>query len=288
MIHEKKIESMQKIDLVYKQSKYPQSSNPFLSRCFFISLFVGARSSGKTYSCVQLLKQYEKAGIKKDSVTIPQKIVLFSPTVSANPVFTSLKYLHEDDIHTKYSDAKLVKVIKQIQEMKEEIKQYKEDMKVYNRFLKKKKLTQDEVFQLEKWQFEPPQKPECGVEDFVVHLVLDDLLGSEAFKSIGKSALTELCLKNRHLGINILILCQNLKGVPKSIRINTSVFVIFKFANKRVIEDLYEEVESTMTQKQFEDLLDHATEGEHHHLTIDFTVDKLQRFKRDFDTVLIV
>ena len=74
----------------------------------------------------------------------------------------------------------------------------------------------------------PPRFP----NGCVVYLVLDDLVGTNLYKSTGKSAFTNL-LKNRHLGINILMLVQNLKAVPKSIRTNSSLFVIFKFALKK-------------------------------------------------------
>ena len=53
--------------------------------------------------------------------------------------------------------------------------------------------------------FEPPKKPRFP-NDVVNFLILDDLVGSSAFKTVGRSALTNLVLKNRHLGINILMM----------------------------------------------------------------------------------
>ena len=80
--------------------------------------------------------------------------------------------------------------------------------------------------------YSPPIPPRFP-NGCVVYLVLDDLVGTNLYKSTGKSAFTNLVLKNRHLGINILMLVQNLKAVPKSIRTNRSLFVIFKFASKK-------------------------------------------------------
>ncbi len=290
MVVENHVDSLDDIELVYKKNKYPVSRNAFLPKPFFVSLFIGARASGKTYSCVQLLKQYEKCGIIDPTTgkEIPQRVILFSPTVSANPVFNSLKYLSEDDIYTKYTDDKLKKVVKEIQRLHNEIKEYKEAMKVYNKLMKNKhKISPEEYHMLEMRDFQPPEKPEY-TEPPCIFIIFDDLIGTEAFKSVGKSQLTNLVLKNRHLGINILILSQNLKAIPKSIRINTSLFVIFKFANKKAVEDVYEEVQNVLTEQQFHELLDHATSGEHDAFVIDFTNAKEQRFKKNWNKILII
>ena len=80
--------------LVYKPNTYPQSLNTSLPRNFFVSLFIGSRGTGKTYSICQLLKQYELAGFDGKQA---MRIVVFSPTHDANPVFNCLK-IHPDDI----------------------------------------------------------------------------------------------------------------------------------------------------------------------------------------------
>ena len=147
-------------------------------------------------------------------------------------------------------------------------------------------LDQEELIQLELMHYEPPEEPRFpnGVVNF---LILDDLVGSAAYKSTGKSALTNLVLRNRHMGINILMMTQNLKSVPKSIRSNTSLFVIFKFASKRIIvDDLYEELSNCITLENFEKLLDFATIDEHDSLVIDFSQLKTHRFKKNWSTIL--
>jgi hypothetical protein len=77
-----------------------------------------------------------------------------------------------------------------------------------------------------------------------------------------------------------------LKAIPKSIRTNTSLFVLFKFASTKILVDLHDEVSSTLDLKKFERLYIHATQDEHDSLVIDFTGDKLNRFKKNFDIVL--
>jgi hypothetical protein len=290
-ITEQRIDNWDNITLRYKKNKYPVPLEKSLPKMYFVSLFVGSRGSGKTYSIVKLLKQYEKYGIV-DAEThnkVGQRIVIFSPTADANPVFTSLKHFSEEDLITNYSDDKLLNIIEDVKAEREETLEYQRRMKLYKKFLRIKdidELAYDELMELELMNFDPPPEPKYphGCVNF---FILDDLVGSAAFKSTGKSALTNLVLKNRHLGINIMVATQNLKAIPKSIRTNTSLFVIFRYANKKIItDDLYEEVSNTLKLDQFEEIFDYATKEDHDCLVIDFSQPKEERFKKNFDTVL--
>ena len=258
---------------------------------YFVGLFVGSRGSSKSFSVVNLLKQYEKCGILDTETNhkVDQRIILISPTTDANPVFTSLKHIAENDIYHDYSDDKLVYIIDDIKQEKEETNKYIEHFKLYKKFLKVKhddELTADELMALELTDFEPPTEPKYphGVVNF---LILDDLIGSAAFKSTGKSALTNLILKNRHIGVNILICAQSIKSIPKTIRTNTSLFVIFKFASKRIVcDDLYEELSNLMQMEEFEAIYEYATNYPHDFLCIDISQPKEHRLKMGFNKVL--
>ena len=291
MITTTPIKHWQNINLEFKKNKYPVPIDHDAPRMYYVGLFVGSRGSGKSYMMCKLLKQYETYGIYDTETKhkVDQRIILFSPTADANPVFTSLKYLSHDDIIHNYSDSKLLNAVEDVKREKEETIEYQRKLKLYKKFLKMKRLEElsaEELMHLELTNYEPPQQPKYP-NGVVTFFILDDLVGSTAFKSVGKSALTNLVLKNRHLGINIMIATQNLKAIPKSIRTNTSLFVIFKFASKKVItEDLYEEVSNCLTLQKFEDLLDYATKDEHDCLVIDFTQPKEMRFKMNFNSIL--
>lgn len=283
LITESPISSWSPHELVFKKNKYPQSKNPDLPRNFWVGLFVGSRGAGKTHTICKLLKQYETAGFDGHQA---MRVILMSPTSDANPVFTALNSI--TDIISSYSDDKLLEVIEDIREEKEATDEYVAAVKLYQKFrtVHPSKLTQEELFQLEEMDFEPPEKPTYP-HGCVVFLLLDDLVGSSAFKQVGKSALTNLVLKNRHLGINILIATQNLKAIPKSIRNNASVFCLFKFANAKTIsDDLYEEVSGSLKLHEFEALFMHATVDDHDSLVIDFTQPKDRRFQIGFTRIL--
>jgi hypothetical protein len=164
-------------------------------------------------------------------------------------------------------------------------------MRLYKKFLTIKKiedLTMEELVDLEMNDYEPPTGPKYpnGVVNF---LILDDLIGSDAFKSTGKSALTNMVLKNRHLGINVLICTQNLKSIPKSIRTYCSLFVIFRFASQKIVcEDLWEEVSNLLKIEQFEQLYDLATSDPHDALVLDFTQPRGEQIKKNHSIVLSI
>lgn len=284
------------IKLKFKPNKYPTPLDASLPRLYFVSLFIGSRGSGKSYSIVKLLKKYEHAGIVDTTLEgnpkVAQRIVLFSPTADANPVFTALRHLDAQvDTVTSYSNDKLLEVVEDVKAEREETVKYQKQLRTWHKFMKVKDfghLSHEEVQELEMMGYEEPEPPKYPA-GCVTFFVLDDHIGSTAFKATGKSALTNLVLKNRHLGICMLIATQNLKAIPKSIRTNASLFVIFKYANKKVItEDLYEEVSNTLTLERFEEVFEHATTEDHDCLVIDFSQPKEARFKKNFDRTLHV
>jgi hypothetical protein len=287
------IKHLQNIPLKFKKDKYPVCGDPNLTRMFFVALFIGSRGAGKTYAATQLISLYEKYGLFEKGKKIDIRTIVLSPTISANKVFSALQSLDKSDIHENYSDHLLLEIADDIKNEKKETEDYKIKMKVWKKFLKMKsekdlqKLDPLELQQLEMDDYQEPKKPRFpfGVSNFII---LDDLVGSSAFRSVGKSALTNMVLKCRHLAINFLIMTQNLKAIPRSIRTNSSLFVIYRFASQKVIcQDLWEEVSNIISVENFEKIFEFATDGDAHNaLVIDFTQPKDRRFKKNFGTIL--
>jgi len=118
-------------------------------------------------------------------------------------------------------------------------------------------------------------------------IILDDLLGSNAFTRKTQSVLTNAMIKNRHCGINYAVLVQSIRAVPKTIRINCSVFQLAKFGSKKVIlNDIYEEVSNITTIEKYEMLYDYATNKKYGSLIIDATNGK--RFLSNFNSELFI
>ena len=67
----------------------PRSKNETLPPCYFTSIFIGSKGSGKTYSLIKLLKNYEKYPIcDNDNNKMDIRVIVFCPTImsSANPI----------------------------------------------------------------------------------------------------------------------------------------------------------------------------------------------------------
>jgi len=276
------------VKLDVKPRIVPIPGHESLPRMFFVGMWIGARGGGKTYSCAHLLKLYEHFGLHEKGKLCDQRIILMSPTVEANMgVWKTLKHLNFDaDVHGNYSDAKLVAVVNDITQEAEKTKTWCRRCDAWDRAMKARHLshvskkdlaTLSETGMMNPREVMERPKHERPVVNF---LVLDDLVGSSAFKSVGVSTLTNVVLKNRHIRLNICILVQALKSVPKSIRSNASVFVLFKFANTDIVLELHEVVSNIVTEDQFMSLYKFATEHDHGSLIIDTTQpNKEDRFK---------
>jgi len=200
----------------------------------------------------------------------------------------------KEDSHDNYSDQLLLDIIKDVKGKKEEYDKYLLYKSSYNTFMKTpetklEKLyeTNPEIFHLlEEFDYIHPRDfkhdpPKVNI------IILDDLLGSNAFTRKTQSVLTNAMIKNRHMQICFCVLVQSIRAVPKTIRMNCSVFQLAKFGSKKVIlSDIYEEVSNVTTIEKFESLYDHATNKKYGSLIIDTTNGK--RFMSNFDFELFI
>ena len=283
--------------LKYGKIIYPQSLDDNSPKNYFLALFVGSRGSGKTYLICKLLKTLERKKIYDNNKEVPQRIILICSTAysDSNKVFKTLKNLNWDngDVITEYNDDLLKEKMDELKIDLDEAKDYK----AYKLAFKKFKiidnvddLTQEEMIILNKYNFQEIKdipKPDYP-NGFVIHWIIDDMLGQNIFKQ-GRSAFTNLCIRNRHIiPGNIIISSQQIMGIPKTIRANSNLLVLFKFANKRLIlDDLYPTFSGYITEKQFESLYDFSTNDPHDALVIDATGSKLI-FKKNFNKLLTI
>ena len=285
--------------LKYDELDYPNCECGKCFKMFFNLLSVASRQSGKTWTICQYVKHLEKNKLKdKDGVVHPLRTILISPTIEANPIFTSLQSLNENDIHTDYSDDLLQSIIDDVKQKREETDAYKEYVEAYKIMEKTPEADlgklydkRPDVFKLlEKEDYKTPNEIEQPTfYEYPVNMcILDDLMGTASFSNKKSSKLTNAIIKNRHLGIVFCILVQSIKSVPKNIRLNCSVFHLGRFANKKMItEDIYDEVSNVLKPEQFEEMYDHATQERYGSLIIDCS-GKEKRFMRGLDTELFL
>ena len=281
--------------LLYDKLNYPQCSCGACPRFYWNMLNIGSRGSGKTYTICKMIKHYEKHKITKDGVEYKLRTHLISPTIQANEIYQSLESLDmEKDAHDDYSDKLILDIIKDIKAEKAEYDKYLLYKKSYDTFLKTPETkyerlyeTNPEIFNiLEEYDYIHPREfkhepPKINI------IILDDLLGSDAFTRKTKSVLTNAMIKNRHIGVNFAVLVQSIRAVPKTIRMNCSIFQLAAFKNKKIIlNDIYEEVSNVIGIDEFEMLYDHATNKKFGSLIIDTTNSK--RFLSNLDSELFI
>ena len=281
--------------LKYDKLNYPQCSCEKCFKMFLNSLHIGARQSGKTHSVVKIIKHYETHKIIKDGVEYKLRTHLISPTIQANEIYQSLNSLDlKKDAHENYTDKLIIDIIDDIKAKKVKYDEYLLYKKYYEKVMKtpENKLEtlyekEPELFNLlEKYDYKNPKEVEH--EPPAVNIVvLDDLLGSDAFSKKTKSVLTNAMIKNRHIGVVFMVLVQSIRAVPKNIRLNCSVFQLAAFKNKKIIlEDIYEEVSNVINIDDFEELYDHATAKPYGSLIIDTTNGKRFLSNLDFELSL--
>ena len=296
MIQEIKLNGLDNKPIKTTKKPPPRSTNENLPPCYFTSIFIGSKGSGKTYSSIKLLKNYEKYPIyDNEGHKLDMRVIVFCPTImsTANPIYDSLKYLDEDDIIMEYSDDKLLNKLDEIEKEKEDIKDYNKYIEVWKKYLKIDEninlLLPDELLILSKFDFrEPASIPHPPYKyPRVNFLVFDDLVGSaNAFKK-GNSAINKLTISHRHLQCNLLFTTQYIKAIPPVLRRNLDIFVIFKFANAQsVVEQIYPEISGVIKEEDFENLFEYATLDKHDALIIDQTSKHI--FKLNWDTALIL
>ena len=273
--------------LRHKTLVYPVPNNPELPKCWSLSLWIAGRNSGKTWSIAKLIKMYQDSGIRdtKTGENLPQRVFIISPTYEANPVLHGLG-ADPGDVHEQYSESLLEGIIEDIKETKRVAEEWQEMVALWKKFAKHpEKMTYAQAMFLEQTASKLSDPPKYTAAP-VNHLILDDLVGV-AFKATGKSQINYLAIRNRHLQCFVYIATQSLKQIPKVLRNNASLFCVFRYASKKVIcDDMYTEVSGQLTEEQFLDLYEFATEAPHSFLWIDWGAPKDKRFKKSFGTFI--
>lgn len=268
---------------------YPQPRDPNLPENFFACIAIGGTGSGKSFSIAKLLEYYDIGGMyfPDDKKPVDQRIIIIAPTFKTNPVYTGLKNLDlENDVHLKYSNELMKEIMDEIEAIYNESVAYQNFNKIYKKYLKvksMKELTNEEIIQLHMydWDIKNYPEPKHKVPP-VNHVILDDLMGTDAYKSNGASKLNEYSIGSRHKFTNMYFLGQTVKQIPKIIRNQVKLMMLYRYNSKTIIDDLHEIVASALTEEEFEEIYFDATEEKYNFLTIDNTKKDLELYQ-NFD-----
>ena len=89
-------------------------------------------------------------------------------------------------------------------------------------------------------------------------LIIDDMASTPIYtNALGE--LTNLQMKNRHLKMSVLNLVQAYKLCPRSIRLNSTVMMLFPCKSEKMIKEFAESCSNHYTPEQFIKLFEYAT-----------------------------
>ena len=244
----------------------------------FTACIQGMRGSGKTVACVQWVKHMEDEGYVN-------RTFLISPTAETNAIFTNLKTLDEDDICSDPSQFQSA-LNDVLHEVKESMDKYVENVKykkLYAKYAKGDPLdTMEESFLASRNYLEPVNvpKPRCL-------LICDDVQGTDLFTNRRTDKMLHLVIKHRHIPISIILMVQSFHGLPRAIRLNCTVYIVFATSDEKQLHQIYEHFGNFVTRERFMSMYRYATSQPHGFLMID-TDPKTpeQRFRSGFNELL--
>lgn len=270
----KKLSSVNSEIRSYKKYTPPQPRNLDLPPCYNIILSSSPKGGGKSYNCVQLLTAYENSGfVSSEGHDVRMRIIWIAGGTSKskqNSILDTLKTLHEKDRIDVEDDVdeKLNEIYESLLAERDTIEEYNKYRKIYKKFIKNNiaKLTDEELALLDwKSYIDPAEDPEAprDYDDNILYyprmvfLVLDDMIGGDAFSNNKKSNFfNKLSVKSRHesdklVGINLFYITQNLKSIPAIIRRQTDIFVLLKSANREyIIDNISTEIGSHFSKEE--------------------------------------
>ena len=252
-----------------------------LPNLHFLALICGSRGSGKTMAMLKLMQLYDQARTF-------DKVYLFSPTYHNDPKYHALdKGEYRLEVIEEYSEEQLVDVIHDTKVDIERFKEHGEYRKAYTKLQKWKKdlslFPMEELIILEKYGYVHPDE-QCEWKQMpTTCIIFDDLMYSPLYKA--KSVINGFAIKHRHYHTSLVFLTQGFKGgVPRQIRANLSLIILFATKSKAQREDIANEVSAWITPEHFEEIFSFATEEQHSFLLINGDErEKNHKFRKNFD-----
>lgn len=252
-------------DLLSKYPKIEPLTSRYLSAIPAVVSSVGGCGSGKTYALVSLISLMKKEG------TITH-LFLISPTAKSNTVYKAIIDPDKDHVYDDLGPA-VFKTLHDVQDIMQGVaNDYKKQLEYAIAF--DKFITGETVSAVEEQLLEDGGYRKIAVKRPSFGLFIDDAQNSALFSRNSKNPLGNMVLRHRHcadgLGLNVFFAAQTMKnGIPRSLRTNSTHFLMFRTCSATEIESLYQEVAGFVSKQEFERLLSLYTHERHGYLFAD-------------------
>ncbi len=253
-----------------------------LPKAHTLAGFFGVVRSGKTNAAVNLIKEYIKYGTFN-------YLYLISPSYESNTCLHTLEFEMIKGQDSRRAVADLMEILDDIKAKNNAYLFEQEYTKVYNKWRKGDRLEFDETMMLVRANYRVPEKiswPRPAI-------FIDDMINTELMANTINNELSNLSFHHRHIeggvGVSIFQMVQTFKsGIPKGVRGNLSLLMLFPTCNMTEIEDIYKEVANNVTFDTFKKMFFEATKEKHGFLLIDRYAEPDRQFGINFNKKFIV
>ena len=277
------IQSGLKNEAVPAPPKVTPDHPPHLFRLHTLAAFVGARGSGKTNACIVLAHEYVKHGSFN-------RIFVISPTFESNDAHDILP-IQKEDVYKDASNAQqsLTDILNKVKEDADDYEMWNTYKEVYNAYIHHRELDDDDMQFLQSMNYQKPVR----VDRPSPLIIIDDMSHSNIYSQSRANPFINLCLRHRHLhktGVTLFMLVQTFRtGIPKCLRQNVQVFFIWRTQDMTQLQAMWQEFANLISWEQFLQLYHYATgDDEHHFLTVDVNAPPEARFRKNFDTLIVI
>ena len=190
------------------------------------------------------------------------------------------KYIRAEMTEKQYS-----KIYKQIYKKYLKYEMLLRDPDIDYEELAEYELDDEEINYLMDNNYEPKQTYYDIISSYV--LLLDDIQG--LFSNNRNNPLHNMLIRHRHKHLSIIILNQYLKNFPKILRANIMYWGLWKYNDKKIFDDIYEEIGNSCfkTYDDFINTYNYCTQNPHDFLFIDF-MDSKKRIRKNFDEIIYI
>ena len=265
---------------------------PDIPKMHCMMMVSGKRGGGKSVSVANFVKKLKDLGLM-------DRVLLITPTYNSNKQIWDIAQIDEMDVYEPEVTV-LQTIIGVVEAEKEEWEMFlaqKQQYKEFKREIKRKPITEIDEDLLLEYQdlgfFEGPPIWKYAKEvPPRLFLIIDDCMGTDLMKPRAK--LINFCIKHRHiadgLGISVAMLVQSycaIGGVPRPIRENTTLLLLFKCKDENQRKKIHEEIGADVDLEKFDAMFNYATQEPFNFLLVDFNAkDKEKQFRKNFDEYL--
>lgn len=276
-----------KLKLNVVEKKYKPTDMPPLHSEYFTQLVLAKRGQGKTYTTLEFLDNLERFKYYNIYFLISST---YKSDVKVNQFYNDL----ERKGYLVFRYKKFNKgILKEINNIMKDLRQQHENYILIKNLIEKVRrknmnFNEEELQILNSYILEDVDIENLNFNDLKEllkefpetirreappsgHILIDDFMGCDSLtKTKGVNPFQQLWIKHRHKGLSLTVLLQGLQNLPKSIRANTVLWVIFPSKSERDMKVMYEENDGLFRDyKQFEDIMDDISKKEYNFLYLD-------------------